>query len=108
MKTLLLALLLGAAAEPPAAPSAASFAPQDPAARIAAQREAMKPLAFMDGAWRGRAETDRHPEGFTHTERVGTLLDGTIRLVEGRSYDDKGGTRFNAFAVISYDPARRT
>lgn len=108
MKTLLLALLLGAAAEPPAAPSAASFAPQDPAARIAAQREAMKPLAFMDGAWRGRAETDRHPEGFTHTERVGTLLDGTIRLVEGRSYDEKGGTRFNAFAVISYDPARRT
>jgi len=107
MKTLLLVLLLGAAPEPPAPSSAASFAPQDPAARLAAQREAMKPLAFMDGAWRGRAETDRHPEGFTHTERVGTLLDGTVRLVEGRSYDEKGGTRFNAFAVISYDPARR-
>ncbi len=106
MKTLpLLAALLGsaAAAQPAGAPAAA----WDPAARLSAQREAMKPLAFMDGVWRGQAETDRHPRGFTHTERVGTLLDGTIRLVEGRSYDDKGGTQFNAFAVISYDPARR-
>ncbi|HET9639926.1 MAG TPA: DUF1579 domain-containing protein [Allosphingosinicella sp.] len=107
MKTLLLTLLLAAPAEPAAPPTAAPAGAWDPAARLAAQREAMKPLAFMDGAWRGRAETDRHPEGFTHTERVGPLLDGTIRLVEGRSYDEKGGTRFNAFAVISYDPARR-
>ncbi|HEX8240901.1 MAG TPA: DUF1579 domain-containing protein [Allosphingosinicella sp.] len=67
----------------------------------------MKALDFMDGAWRGKAETDRLPGGFTHTERSGTLLDGTVRLVEGRSYDEKGGTRFNAFATISYDPARR-
>jgi hypothetical protein len=81
--------------------------PWDPAARLAAQREAMKALAFMDGAWRGQAQTDPLPAGFTHTERSGSLLDGTIRLVEGRSYDEKGGTRFNAFGVISYDPARR-
>lgn len=90
-----------------AAPAAGQPGPYDPATRLAAQREAMKALAFMDGAWRGQAETDRHPAGFTHTERVGTLLDGTIRLVEGRSYDEKGGTRFNAFAAISYDPARK-
>jgi len=109
MKTLLLTLLLGsaAAAQPPAPPSAASFVPHDPAARLAAQREAMKALAFMDGAWRGRARTDAMPAGFIHTERVGPLLDGTVRLVEGRSYDEKGTTRFNAFAIISYDPARR-
>jgi hypothetical protein len=109
MKTLLLTLLLGsaAAAEPPAPPSSASFVPHDPASRLAAQREAMKALAFMDGAWRGRAQTDAMPGGFIHTERAGPLLDGTVRLVEGRSYDEKGATRFNAFAIISYDPARR-
>ena len=91
-----------------AAPAAAQpSGPWDPAARLAAQREALKALAIMDGAWRGHAETDRHPAGFTHTERVGTLLDGTIRLVEGRSYDASGGTQFNAFAAISYDPARK-
>lgn len=107
MKTLMLALLLAAAPEPPAAPSTASFVPQDPAIRLAAQREAMKALDFMDGAWRGRAQTDRLPAGFIHTERSGTLLDGTVRLIEGRSYDEAGGTRFNAFATISYDPVRR-
>ena len=107
MKTLLLALLLAAPAEP-ASPPAASFVPGDPAARLAAQREAMKALDFMDGAWRGRAQTDRLPAGFVHTERSGTLLDGTIRLVEGRSYDETGATRFNAFGIISYDPVRRS
>ena len=109
MTTLMLALLLAAApAEPAAAaPPPAPAGPWDPASRIAAQREAMKALAFMDGAWRGKAVTDRLPDGFVHTERSGSLLDGTVRLVEGRSYDEKGGTRFNAFATISYDPARR-
>jgi hypothetical protein len=111
MKELLLTLLLSsapAAAQPPAPSSAASFVPHDPAARLAAQREAMKALAFMDGAWRGRAQTDAMPAGFIHTERAGPLLDGTIKLIEGRSYDEKGATRFNAFAIISFDPARRT
>lgn len=109
MKMLLAALLLASApAEPASPPAAAPSGPWDPAARIAAQREAMKALSFMDGAWRGRAETDRFPAGFTHTERSGSLLDGSVRLVEGRSYDESGGTRFNAFAIISYDPVRRT
>jgi hypothetical protein len=108
MTTLMLALLLASApAEPVSPPAARPAAAWDTASRLAAQREAMKVLAFMDGAWRGKAETDRLPAGFTHTERSGPLLDGTLRLVEGRSYDEKGGTRFNAFGVISYDPARR-
>jgi hypothetical protein len=111
MKIAPLALLLAgsaAAAQPASAPAPSPSGPWDPAARLAAQREAMKALAFMDGAWRGEARTERLPTGFVHTERVGPLLDGTVRLVEGRSYDEKGGTRFNAFAIISYDPARRT
>jgi hypothetical protein len=109
MKTLMLALLIAAAPTEPASPPASAPASAwDPASRLAAQHEAMKALNFMDGAWRGRAQTDRLPAGFIHTERSGTLLDGAVRLVEGRSYDEKGGTRFNAFAVISYDPARKT
>ncbi|MBA3677059.1 MAG: DUF1579 domain-containing protein [Sphingosinicella sp.] len=69
------------------------------------QKEAMAALAFLDGEWAGPAEA-QEPSGLikmTQTERSGTLLDGTIRLVEGRSYDGAGKTLFNAFAVISYD-----
>lgn len=95
-------------AEAPISPEAAAAGPWEPAARLAAQREAMKALAFMDGEWRGTASAEEAPGEMRHTERVGTLLDGTIRLVEGRAYDSAGKTRFNAFAVISYDPVRRT
>lgn len=113
MKTLILALSLSAtaaAAQPadaPITPEAAAAGPWDPAARLAAQREAMKALAFLDGEWRGTARAEEAAGEMRHTERVGTLLDGTIRLVEGRAYDSAGKTQFNAFAIISYDPVRR-
>lgn len=114
MKTLFLALAASATAaaaqpaEAPIVPEAAAAGPWDPAARLAAQREAMKALAFLDGEWRGTARAEEAPGEMLHTERVGTLLDGTIRLVEGRAYDSAGKTQFNAFAVISYDPVRRS
>jgi hypothetical protein len=115
MLKLLLAAGLGlagapgpAGAEQPGSPSSQAAGPWDPASRIAAQREAMKALAFLDGEWRGTARAREVPGEMAHTERVGTLLDGTIRLVEGRAYDDSGKTQFNAFAVISYDPVKRT
>ena len=81
----------------------AAAGPWDPASRTAAQREAMKALAVMDGEWRGPA----HEHAMTQTERVGALLDGTIRLVEGRGYTADGKTVFNAFAVISFDPVKK-
>ena len=92
-------------AQPPLARPAG---PWDPAQRLAAQREAMRALAFLDGAWRGPAEAADIPGPLVQTERVGTLLDGSVRLVEGRGYDASGATVFNAFAVISYDPVRRS
>ncbi|HYI39753.1 MAG TPA: DUF1579 domain-containing protein [Allosphingosinicella sp.] len=95
------------ASAPSAPPAQEAAGVWNPQSRIDAQREAMKALAFMDGAWRGRAQTEQMPSGFVHTERSGPLLDASVRLIEGRSYDEKGATRFNAFAVISYDPARR-
>lgn len=84
----------------------------DPAVTLAAQREAMAKLAFMDGEWRGSAWTQMMaPQGekhvLTQTERVGTFLDGTVRVIEGRGYEADGKVTFNAFAVISYKPETR-
>lgn len=82
---------------------AAAQAPN--AAMLAEQTKAMAALSFLDGEWAGPAAA--HGGGgiikMTQTERSGPLLGGTIRLVEGRSYDAAGRTLFNAFAVISYD-----
>jgi len=89
------------------ATAAAQQPPPDNVARVAAQKEAMAALDALDGQWRGTATIDL-PNGTklttTHTERIGPLLDGTVKLIEGRSYDKDGATAFNAFAVISYDP----
>jgi hypothetical protein len=82
----------------------------DPAALLAAQREAMAPLAFMDGVWRGPAWTllpsgEKHT--ITQTERIGPFLDGAVKVIEGRGYDAEGKVSFNALGIVSYDPAKQ-
>jgi hypothetical protein len=82
----------------------------DPATLIAAQREAMGALAFMDGVWRGTAWTllpsgEKHT--ITQTERIGPFLDRSVKVIEGRGYDSDGKVSFNAFGTISFDPATR-
>jgi hypothetical protein len=82
----------------------------DPAALITAQREAMAPLQIMDGVWRGPAWTilpsgEKH--NVTQTERIGSFLDGSIKVIEGRGYGADGKVGFNAFGIISYDPATK-
>jgi hypothetical protein len=81
----------------------------DSAALIAAEREAMKPLAIMDGVWRGPAwtilPTGKH--SVTQTERIGPFLGGSIKVIEGRGYNEDGTVGFNAFGIISYDPATK-
>ena len=78
----------------------------DPATVIAAQREAMRKLSYMDGIWRGTAWTIR-PSGekhtITQTERIGPFLDGSVKVIEGRGYDPDGKVTFNAFGTISYN-----
>jgi len=80
----------------------------DSAALIKAQRDAMAPLAFMDGVWRGPAWT-MLPSGEKHniiqTERIGPFLDGSVKVIEGRGYNPDGSVGFNAFGTISYNPA---
>jgi hypothetical protein len=82
----------------------------DPAALITAQREAMAPLAIMDGVWRGPAWTllpsgEKH--NTTQTERIGPMLDGSIKVIEGRNYDAEGKVGFNAFGIVSFDPGSK-
>lgn len=82
----------------------------DSAALLAAQREAMAPLAYMDGVWRGPAWTIL-PSGekrvITQTERIGSFLEGSVKVIEGRGYDGDGKVVFNAFGTISYNPDSR-
>lgn len=85
-----------------AAPAGAQV--QQPAGSPA-QREHVGALDFLDGEWRGTATTTMpgHTTVLTQTERVGPLLGGSVKLIEGRGYAADGSTQFNAFAVLSWD-----
>ena len=91
-----------------AVPAAASAQTMQPAG-TAEQRQAMQTLAWMDGEWVGEAtvsmgpgQTSTHP----HPERIGPMLGGSIKVIEGRSVGGPDGTpAFNAFAVLSWDDA---
>ncbi len=89
-----------------AAPLAAQTRPEA-AALQAAQRQAMTPLARMDGVWRGPAwsVTQAGRRELTQTERIGTFLDGSVRVIEGRGYNADGSVGFNALGIISFDTA---
>lgn len=108
MKNTLLPLLAAIVAV-----SSTGFAqgPPDPKVLIAAQREGMAPLAYMNGVWRGPATTTL-PSGEVHnitqTERIGSFLDGSVKVIEGRGYEPDGRVGFNALGVISYDPGTKT
>jgi hypothetical protein len=82
----------------------------DPASLIAAQREAMKAFAAMDGVWRGPAwslQPNGEKRNLTQTERIGPFLDGSVKVIEGRGYTEDGTVGFNALGVVSYDPAKK-
>ena len=83
----------------------------DTAATIAAQAEAMKAFAAMDGVWRGPAWT-LLPNGdkrvITQTERIGPFLGGSIKVIEGRGYEADGRVGFNAMGIISFNAATKT
>ncbi|HYE47203.1 MAG TPA: DUF1579 domain-containing protein [Caulobacter sp.] len=79
------------------------------AARMDAQRAAMAKLSRLDGEWRGEAWVDSRTGPrriFVQAERVGSMLDGTVKVIEGRGFEE-GKLTFNAFAVISYDPDKK-
>lgn len=102
MRLLALAALSLAAA----VPTGALAQMPDPAPRLAAQREALARLSFLDGVWRGSAvsTTREGRHELVQTERVGAFLGGTVRVVEGRGYEADGSVGFNALGIISYEP----
>lgn len=72
----------------------------------AEQRAAMRTLSWMDGEWIGEATVSMGPgrtETHPHTERIGPMLGGSIKVIEGRSVNADGSPGFNAFAVVSWD-----
>jgi len=86
-----------------ASPSVAQTRP-DTASLLAAQRQAMTPLARMDGVWRGPAWsiTPNGRHDIIQTERIGTFLGGTVRVFEGRGYNADGSVGFNALGIVSF------
>ena len=83
----------------------------DPAVLIAAQKEGMVKLSFMDGVWRGPAWTilqNGQKHSITQTERIGPFLDGSLKVIEGRGYEADGKVTFNALGIISYSPDKRS
>ncbi len=74
------------------------------------QRDQLAQLSFMNGHWRGTA-WKLIPGGeridLTQTERVGDMLDGCVKVIEGCGYDDDGKKVFNAMAAIAYDAESR-
>ena len=75
----------------------------------AEQREKLAPLSWLDGTWRGTAvyPSQNGPITITQTERVGPMLAGTIRVIEGRGYNSEGNAAFNAFAVLAWNTATK-
>lgn len=90
------------------AAAAVSTTPREPSKRLLAQQDAMKALAFLDGEWRGTAKTVRKTGtvSMTQTVRAGSMLDGTVRMLEVRSYEADGKLSFDALRVISYNPEK--
>lgn len=78
----------------------------DTATLLTTQAEAMKAFSMIDGVWRGSA-TVMQPDGsrlnLIQTERIGPLLGGSVKVIEGRGYDEAGKVRFNALGIVSYN-----
>jgi hypothetical protein len=89
-----------------AALPAAAQVPPNAATRIAAQRAAMARIAYMNGVWRGPAWslTPAGRREIVQTERIGPLLDDSVKVIEGHGYLPDGTSGFNALGIISFDP----
>ena len=64
----------------------------------------------MDGIWRGPAWTlqpDGRKRNLVQTERIGPFLDGSVKLIEGRGYEEDGRVGFNALGIVYYDLAKQ-
>jgi hypothetical protein len=78
---------------------------------VAAQRDAMKKLSFLVGAWSGPASIRRGPGEalkITQSEQIEMKMDGLVMVIEGTGRGADGKAGFRAFATISYDDETST
>lgn len=107
MRADLLALAIYAAT---AASAGAQDRGPDPTVLLKAQAEAMKALDWTHGRWQGEAwsTTPAGRHDIIQTERAGPMLDGTLVVIEGKSFEPDGKpASFNALGVMSYDAQRK-
>lgn len=92
-----LPLMIGAA-------SASAQAPVGGGPPVPGAARTTDPFRFLDGVWVGEARM-YGPGGqafvMDMTERVGPMLGGEVRAIEGVARDKSGRTLFNAFSVLS-------
>jgi hypothetical protein len=72
----------------------------------AAQSALMQKLDIMKGTWVGEAKgigRDGKPYVVRQTERVGSMLNGDVLVIEGRGYRTDGTLAFNALGTVSSD-----
>lgn len=70
------------------------------------QNAMMRKLDLMKGVWVGEAKgmgRDGKPYVVRQTERVGSMLNGDVLVIEGRGYKSDGTLAFNAFGTVSAD-----
>ena len=75
---------------------------------LAPHRAAMKALAALDGVWQGDGRifsASGDQSTFQQTIRVTSLGEGTIKLLEGRSYGRDGQSSNYSVELISFLPA---
>jgi hypothetical protein len=66
----------------------------------------MQKLDLLKGTWVGEAKgtgPDGKPYLVRQTERVGSMLNGDVLVIEGRGYRRDGTLAFNAFGTVSAD-----
>lgn len=71
---------------------------------LRADPQATAALAILDGVWIGPARMMARDGGvseFEQMERIGPMLGGEIRVMEGESRGPDGRRQFNAFTVFS-------
>jgi len=76
------------------------------AQEIAAPNPLMRKLDILKGTWVGDAKgvgPDGKPYTVRQTERVGSMLNGDVLVIEGRGYKSDGSLAFNAFGTVSAD-----
>ena len=70
------------------------------------QNTLMQKLDIMKGTWVGEAKgigRDGKPYVVRQTERVGSMLNGDVLVIEGRGYKTDGTLAFNALGTVSVD-----